>query len=286
MGYQVSACTFIRNSLSGFCLYESMASWLPLVDEFVVLDLGSNDGTVEFLQRIAEGNPKVKVHHGAFPRADASAFADVMNQAIALTTHERVVAYQADEIPHEDLLKIVRAEFEQGHFDLSLWRYQLKENFQVMKWCPHFIHRVGVKGSFNFVDDGMNTDRYMDASICSSFDGGWFMRWGSDFKEDYTKLPTNEMVLDVSKCGAFRDIIVERANLHFPFWTDSQPNIDGTPANEWYEREKSNPNWDKTDTPYNIPRIMQWHLGKPRYYLRQLLFDALRNDTTGGWVGL
>ena len=282
---RVSACTFIRNTFSGFCLFESMASWLPLVDEFVVLDLGSGDGTLEVLREIERTNPKVKVHQGQFPRDDASAFADVMNDAISLTTYDNVVAYQADEIPHEDLLKIVKTEFKQGHFDLSLWRYQLKENFQEMKWCPHPVHRVGKKGSFTFVDDGMNTNRYWDARICSSYDGGWFMRWGEDFKDDYTKLPTNEMVLDVGKSGAFRDIVVERAELHAPFWKDG-PNVDGVSTRDWPELQKTNPNWDKTETPYNIPKIMRWHLGNPRYYLRDSLYQALKNDATARWVGL
>lgn len=286
MSYQLSACTFIRNTFSGFCLFESMACWLPLVDEFVVLDLGSDDGTLEVLRQIEADNSKVKVHTGKFPKEDASAFADVMNQAISLTTNERVVAYQADEIPHERLLEIVRAEFEQGNFDLSFWRYQLKENFQVMKWPPHPVHRVGMKGSMHFVVDGMNTERVWDARICSSYDGGWFMRWGSDFEEDYTKLPTQEMILDVGKSGAFRDIIAERARLHFPFWHDGQPNVDGTPVGEWTEREKSNLNWTKEDTLYNIPQIMHWHLGKTRYYLRQSLFEALKRDDTGRMVGL
>jgi len=286
MGYNLSACTFIRNTFSGFCLFESMACWLPLVDEFVVLDLGSDDGTLDLLRDIAAGNPKIKIHQGAWPSADASAFAVVMNDAISLTTNERVIAYQADEIPHEDLLKIARAEFEQGHFDLSFWRYQLKENFQVMKWCPHPVHRVGVKGQFEFVDDGMNTSRTWDAHICSSYDGGWFTRWGSDFKEDYTKLPTNEMILDVGKSGAFREIVAERAELHFPFWRDGQPNVDGTPTKAWGDREKGNNNWTKEDTPFNIPKIMMWHLGKPRYYLRRTLFEALRKDATGRMVGL
>jgi len=295
--YQLSACTFIKNARAGFCLYESMASWLPFVDEFVVLDLGSTDGTLEILNRIAAKNHKVNIHKGTFPRDDASAFADVMNQAISLCKGPNVLAYQADEIPHQRLLKRAVEGFKQGEFNVSFWRYQLQENFQLMKWFPHVIHRVGKKDNFVFVGDGMNTGHIWDARLCyEKYNGGWFTRWGSSFDEEGRRIvdeedvperiPTHEMVLDVGKSGAFRDTIAWRAKLHFPFWKDSTPVVEGVPVEQWEERERDNPNWVKTDTLFDIPHIMKWHLGKTEYYLRRSLFMALCDNTTRDFLGI
>lgn len=283
--YNLSACTFIKNAFGGFCLFESMASWLPFVDEFVVLELGSTDGTCEVLQRIAESNPKVKVHAGQFPTVDASAFADVMNQAISLCAHDRVIAYQADEIPHQGLLRLAVEAFGRGDFDLSFWRYQLKDNFQTMKWPPHPIHRVGTKGNFTFVDDGMNTARTWDAHICSTYDGGNFLTWGDRYKDDYTRLPTHEMVLDVGKSGGFRDLIVDRARAHAPFWHNA-PNVDGVGVEDWWSQEQRNEVWTRPTTPFDIPAIMRFHVGKTRYYLRDSLYQALQHDTTIDLLGM
>ena len=68
---------------------------------------------------------------------------------------------------------------------MSFWRIQYKENWQVITWYPHIVHRVGKKNDFHFATegegkntDGMNSDRYMDATLCSTYGGEYFMEWG------------------------------------------------------------------------------------------------------------
>jgi len=262
----------------------------------VVLDLGSTDGTLEILKEISAKNPRVVLHQGEFNREDAGAFADAANECISLCAHDNVLFYQADEVPHENLLRIAAAKFEQGQYDLSFWRYQLQENFQLLKWFPHVVHRVGTKGRFEFVVDGMNTERMWDAKLCyENYNGGWFTRWGASFSDDGCRLaempddvpermPTHEMILDVGKSGAFRDTIRARAEQHFPFWSDDWPNVDGERLDIWWEREKDNPNWDKEGTAFDIPKIMRYHLGKPIYELRTDLLVALCEDQTKEWI--
>lgn len=287
--YNVSAVTFIKDTMKGaFCLFESMASFLPFVSDMVVLDLGSTDGTLEYLNEIAKNNSRVRIAHGSFTRNDASAFADVANQCVSLATHSNVLFWQADEIWHEELLLRMEDHFKRGIFDMSFWRFQLKENFQVMKWLPHPIHRVGPKDNFNFVDDGMNTDRAYGVTMCSDYNMGYFTKWGEVYgtgPKSYT-LPTEQMVLDVSKSGGFIDNIRDRAVLHAPMWGTGKAEVDGTEINAWLRQQSGNPNWKKYDTPYIIPNIMRWHLGQPRYRLRDELFDALKNDTTRGMLGI
>lgn len=282
----VSAATFIRNTFEGaFCLFESMASFLPLVDDMTVLDLGSTDGTKQALEEIAAANPKISVVSTAFSKVDAGAFADIANDCVQAWKHDHGIFWQADEICHENLVRMLRERLDNGQFDMVLWRYQLKENFQLMRWPPHPVHRIGTKGKFTFVGDGMNTDRYFEPPVCSEYNMGWFTRWGEEFKGRYPELPTHEMVMDVSAAGGFLDNIIGKRTLHAPMWHE-RPNVDSTPVQQWVMRERCNPNWTKRDTAFNIPHIMRWHLGRTRYELRPELKDALKTGRVEGIVGL
>jgi len=292
MSHKISSSTFIRNTFTGaFCLFESMASLLPFVDEMIILDTGSTDGTLEKLYEIAAANPRVKVICTNFSHIDAGAFADIANDCVAAWTYDQGIFWQADEIWHEDLLLRMEEEMDEGHFDLTFWRYQLKNNFQRMKWSPHPVHRVGTRSKankfagFNFVGDGMNTNRTWDAIMCSEYGMGWFTRWGSEFDHDYVRLPTQEMILDVSAIGGFLDNIIGKRTLHAPMWHE-EPNVDGTPVGEWYRQEKANPEWNVGKSPFNIPHIMEWHVSRPTYELRDELLDALKVNDTRRMLGL
>jgi len=290
MTYPISGCCFVKDTFVGaFCIFESMASLLPLVDEYVVMDLGSTDGTLARLEQIAAANPRVKLKRGKFPTVDAGAFATLANDLMRDHCENDVCWYhQADEIWHQDLLRLTRDRFERGERDLSFWRIQYRDNFQRIKWHPHVVHRVGRKGKrFNFVGDGMNTDRSMEPPLCSDYDGGYFMRWGQMDKdgEFQGRGYERQMVLDVSLVGGFRDNIVERRALHAPFWHE-EPHVEGIPASQWRARAMANPDWVAETSPYDLPFVMHWHLGRTRYELRDTLFEALCDDDTAGMVGL
>ena len=286
MSYNLSACVFIRDCFKGaFCLFESMTTLMPLVDEFIVMDLGSADGTLEALKQVESGNPKVKLVQGNFDKIDANVFATLANDLIAMCENDNVLYYQADEIWHEDLVALTRQRFDRGEFDLNFWRVQLRENFQKIKWFPHFVHRVGKKGNFNFVVDGMNTDRHLDAkTVHDKYDSSWFIRWGDEYRgvegtKHPSELPTNEMILDVSLVGAFLENIPERRRMHTPFWHEAPTNMpsdeDNMLIDDWMIKERNNPNWKETVSPFNIPAIMRWHLGRSKYELRPDLLRAL-----------
>lgn len=292
MTYPVSACCFIRNNSVGFCLYESMASLLPLVDTMLIMDLGSDDGTLETLTDIANHNPKVKLVSGAFYNIDANVFATLANDLIALCKYDTVWYWQSDEVWHQDLLKLMIERFDRGEFDLSFWRIQYANNFQYVKWFPHLVHRVGQKDNFNFVGDGMNTDRTWDARICSNYGGEMFPRWG-DLGQQGIKPYVNEMITDVSLIGGFRDTIPDRRRMHAPFWheepvipyydreTGKQPSM---MESHWYAKALSDEDWTKPKSPYNLPAILRYHVGKVRYELRPELLEALRKDDTWNYI--
>lgn len=282
MTYPVSACFFIRNNQMGaFNAWENLASILHLVDEVLILDLISTDGTWDILLDLAK-NSKIELHRKPWPKVDAGVFADLANDLIAACKNEHVWYFQADEIPHENLLELVKGRFDQGQFDLSFWRIQYGENFQKVRWFPHLVHRVGPKDNFNFVGDGMSSDRTFDAKICSDYGGEWFPKWGG-LGDEGIKPYVNQMLMDVSQLGGFRDNIIERRALHAPFWRETA-NIEGLHPQEWAARAMANPNWTKTESPFNLPAIMRYHVGKTRYEVREDLLEAIRQNKTEEYI--
>lgn len=260
-----------------------MASLLPFVSELVIMDLGSTDGTLETLYQTLE-NPKIKIiREPEFPFTDAGVFADLANTLVDWCAYPQVLYFQADEIWHEQLLLLMEQKFQQRQYDLSFWRIQYRDNFQRVKWFPHLVHRVGLKdGTFRFSGDGMTTDRSFDAKICSNYGGSWFPKWGS---MDPSSLPVEEMILDVSLVGGFRDNIPDRRAMHAPFWHEP-PDIEGRAAEVWLKEAKQNPDWTRHESPFSLPKIMTGLVGKTKYYLRPEILEAIRLDTTRELLGI
>lgn len=280
--HPVSACVFIRNNLVGaFCLLESMISLMPLVSEFIVLDFGSTDGTLEVLKGISSNNSKVKLFQTKLAeRKDANQFATLANDLIDLATYDNVLYYQADEVWHPNLLTKMNNKLEEGKFDLSFWRIQFRENFQKIKWFPHVVHRVGKKKNFNFVGDGMNTNRYLEPEICSDYDKSWFPLWGAT---DPMAIPVTDMITDVSQIGAFIGNIKTRRELHLPFWHEDFQ-IEGMDGDSWLKKEALNENWYKDESPFKIPPLLAYHLGYAKYHHRRDLIKLLEENNTKGMI--
>jgi hypothetical protein len=275
MSYPLSACFFIKDCFTGaFCAFESLAAALLFSSEVIILDLESTDGTWEALQEIARHNPKVELHRRPWPKIDAGVFADLANDLIQMCAYENVWYFQADEIWHQNLLLLMEDRFKASEFDLAFWRIQFANNFGYVKWFPHLVHRVGQKGRFNFVGDGMTSDRTWDAKICSNYDGGYFPKWGGMHP---MTLPVQEMITDISLLGGFRDNIIERRSLHAPFWHE-EPTIPyyyretgqqiHRPASQWAAEAMSDSDWIREESPFNLPEILRWHVGRTRYELR------------------
>jgi glycosyltransferase involved in cell wall biosynthesis len=261
-----------------------MYQLLPLCDEFIVMDLGSTDGTLEVLKEIENCNPKVQIVQYEFPYQDAGVFATLANELIAMCKYDNVLYYQADEIWHENLVELTRQALDKGKRDLSFWRVQLKYNFQEIKWFPHPVHRVGPKDNFEFGNDGMNTARTFDTEMVSNYGLGEFTQWGDKFKYNPVALPTNEMILDVSLTGAFLDNIPDRRRMHLPFWGEGDvmpADEQGMGIDDWYNHQQNNKEWFLHLTKFDIPEIMKYHLGKTKYELRPQLLEALKMEE--GW---
>ena len=280
---KISACVFTKdNNIGAFGLWESVASLMPFADEYLIMDLGSTDGTLETLKDLASRNPKIRLEHSSFYKLDNSIFADLANDMIAMCKNEIIICHQADEIWHEDLLETMRSEFEKidvSNLDawqgMGFWRYQLRDNFQKMKWWPHLVNLVDLKSRFKFVGDGMNSSHG-----CPTVGNvGSQTNWQEDFKGRAHEIPTNQMILDIGMIGGFLNVIPTRRRLHAPIWGESPEviYIDGKAENleAWYNAERGNQDWFATETPFNIPEIMRGHLGKLTYKPRADVLDRI-----------
>lgn len=286
--FDVTGVTYIRNAFKGaFCLFESMASMLPFVHDMIVLDFGSTDETVDVLEDICASNARISLVRKKYKNEEASVLMEAATDCISMAACNNVLLWQADEIFHEYLLSLMEREFELGHFNLIFWRVQLKRNFQEMYWLPHVVHRVAPKRNFPFTKTSMTSDiTYHGVPVCSSLKMNMLNTWKRTYglgAKTYG-IPMREMVLDTSKQGGFLDGVVGRAHLHAPMWNES-PNIEGMGIDEWYAREKDLPQWNRTDTPYDIPHIMRRHLGRRKYVLDGDILRALKRDETRDLIG-
>ncbi|GAF71469.1 unnamed protein product [marine sediment metagenome] len=281
----VSGCTIIRDAVKGaFCLFESMATMLPIVDDMHVMDMGSTDGTLEILHKIADANKRIHIHTKEYEWVNPITLANASNDVIDCGAHDNVLFWQADEIWHENLLQIMAKRFEEGVFNMTFWRYQLRDNFQKVHWLPHRVHRVNDRrnGMFRFIGDGMNTEKIIDAKACTKHTETWPQR----VDVNPVDVPWDCMILDVCSLGAFRDNLVARRKLHHPLWGESVFTIEGAHPDAWLQKAMVNPDWTKEFTPFDIPHIMRWHVGKTTYDVRSDLIRALMEDDTLELLGL
>ena len=283
---KISACVYIRDSIElPFMLWESMSQLIPLVDEYIVMDLGSTDGTLETLKDLAARNRKIRLEYGSFNlERKEKTFADLSNQLVGMAKNDLVLQHQADEIFHEDLVKVFAKELEalsggipSDFKGLSFWRIQLENNFQRVKWYPHLINHFDLKERLSYIGDGMSTGRTGDAKICGDYPA---CDWKANFEGCPHQLPTEQMILDVSMTGGFLSQIPERRRKHAPIWKEDPEvlYLHGKAVNlqDWYNEEMGNPEWTRPESPFNIPAVLRPHVGSLRYQLREEILNKIR----------
>ena len=190
----VSGYTTTYNCVSqGYPFVESITSMLDCLDEVVVVDGGSSDGTLDVLSDIAEANPKLRVVSNPVdwnhPR---SAVFDGTQKAVARShcTSDFCWQMDVDEIIHENdygkiknvcrsihksiqLVALPVVEFwgDKGkvRIDINPWKWRLSRNY------PHITH--GIPGHLRLHDP----------------DGHLYTRQGTDGC-DYIHVDTKEVI--------------------------------------------------------------------------------------------
>lgn len=100
----------IKNGISGgYPFLEAIISVLPVVDEFLVADGESDDGTWQALTRLADIFRKVKLYKVPWKKSKAWLWLDeTIEHLISLATGDWVFEVQGDEVWHENDVKDLR----------------------------------------------------------------------------------------------------------------------------------------------------------------------------------
>lgn len=242
MAVKVSGFSYIHNAIAGgYPIVEAIEAVRDYVDEIVIVDCQSDDGTRELLQKLG-----VRIIDGKW----GNQAGETLAAAHALHTEcqgDIVIHFEADEVYDHNLIREISLEIEMGNYDLSVWRLQLEQNFQRVRWYPEAVHRVYPKGTVKKL--GHTTTRYGDAKLISQV---WGYLW------------------DITNC--FRDNWKRRYQQQAELWGHSEPSYQRVPLHflqnpvdfdvEAFLRE---PQWEWTTTPFKTPEILRPLVGMTKY---------------------
>jgi glycosyltransferase involved in cell wall biosynthesis len=142
----VSAAMIVKNESR--CIVRCLESIVPAVDEIIVVDTGSTDGTREILTEFAAIHPTVKV----FDFVWCDDFSAARNYSIDQVTSDWVLIMDADEfLFDEDIMKVRMAaqQFDVSSEGLDLDHISVfsDETFSreyVLRMFPSFIRYTGI----------------------------------------------------------------------------------------------------------------------------------------------
>lgn len=239
---KISGFTFAYNAIEGgYPIVEAVNAVWPYVDEIVAVDIGSTDRTREILDQLG-----CQVVEGWLNGNDTTGDAFKLHR---VCKGEMIIFFEADEIYDDTLLRDATWAIERGHQDIAVWRIQLEQNFQRVKWYPIPVHRIFPNGGGSYFEHPTNLPDY-----------------------PVFILPPNAGYLwDISNC--FRDNWLARKQNQLKFFGQNRPlYVPGhfTGFHEFLNPQEEleflrQPLWEWTETPLRIPPILRHLLGKTKY---------------------
>lgn len=248
----ISAFSFCHNALEGgYPIIEAIKSVQHYVDEIVVVDMQSDDGTRKLLEQL-----KVRIIPGVW-REGGQGYVDCLNDAHALNVECKgsvIIHFEADEVYDQTLISnISHAIHYKKLKHLAVSRIQICQNFQRIRWYPCPVHRVFTLGSVTKA--GHTTKEDLDgASNILKWDQDQGLLWDVTFN--------------------FRDNLRKRvANSQYLYGED-RPGYKFVPdhfAKKWdldeteFEELLLQVHWEYHDTFINIPEVLKPLLGVTDY---------------------
>ena len=242
MAVRVSGFSYIHNALSGgYPIREAIFAIRDYVDDIVIVDCQSDDGTRQMLETLG-----VTIIDGEW----GDRAGETLAAAHALHTEcsgDVIVHFEGDEVYDLNLIREISIEIEMGNHDLSVWRLQVAQNFQRCQWYPELVHRVYPKGSVR--KEGHTTTRHYDGK---PIDQQWGYLWDitNCFRENWRQRFEQQ-----ARLWGHQEAVYRRVPLHFL----------QDPTDFDVEAFLSEPHWTWEHTPFCIPEVLRPLVGKVRY---------------------
>lgn len=260
----ISGFTFVHNAIAGgYPIVEAIRAVQPYVNEMVVVDCQSTDGTRELLNRLVNIPVYDVYKNKVIPLQIIGGYwgnkaGETLRQAHAKYIEcngDVIIHFEADEVYDDSLIRAIVDHIKAGYTDLSVYRLQLEQNFQRCRWYPDRVHRVFPRMS-NVRKEGHTTNQ-AEKSVLLTEENGYL--W------------------DVTNC--FRDNWLNRVKQQAEL-RDDKPQYIFTPLHTLHKSEYTEQEaqkiiyggrvWTKKNTPFNVPEILRPLVGVTKYEPRVL----------------
>ncbi len=253
----ISGFTFVHNAIAGgYPIVEAIRAISEYVNEIVVVDMQSTDGTRELLTDLDRSglwnywkeDVSIRIINGYWGNSAGETLREAHSQYIQCSG-EVIMHFEADEVYDDNLIRNVVDFIKSGIEDISVYRLQLEQNFQRCRWYPEPVHRVFPKHA-NTRKHGHTTDRHSQATV---IDPGYGFLW------------------DITNC--FRDNWLDRVNKQAEL-RDTNPQFIMTGLHCLHEAEidaeqavlrLQDKHWTWNKTPFDIPSILKPLVGMTKY---------------------
>lgn len=236
----ISGFTFVHNALEGgYPIFEAIKVVHPYVDELIIVDMASDDGTRELLEKMKY----IKLLTSSWHR-------EAHLEAWKLRWHcqgDVTIFFEADEVYDPYLLHQVCQEIQQGNYNLAVYRLQLEQNFQRCKWYPVPVHRIFPTRQGSYHEHPTHCPDYVKIIPPEH---GFMWDISGCFRDNQAARKANQAVL----FGAPRHLLVPE---HFTQAYELSPDEEISRLQE--------PHWTWTRTPFAIPDVLKPLVGKTRY---------------------
>ena len=241
----ISGFTFIHNAIEGgYPIAESIEAVQPFVSEIVVVDMQSTDGTRELLESL-----DCRIIDGIWGDQAGLTLRDTHSKYVECSG-DIIIHFEADEVYDPKLLFKIVQYIEIGMItDLAVWRLQVEQNFQRIRWYPEPVHRVFSRFSHT-KKQGHTTNRHTQTHIIS---------------------PEYGFLWDVTNC--FRDNWLKRVDNQAQLWHGDHSYLmvplhcmhDPSVSREAVIYRLNERHWTWKTTPLNIPDILKPLVGMTKY---------------------
>lgn len=225
--------THVHNPITkGQPFVEAILQVLPFVCEVIVVDMGSDDNTIDVIEHMSRTyNIKLLRYDG---RDNVMTY-----QQLAKT--KSILHFYPDEIYPKPLLnELYDLVVNCNTINISVLRIVVEQNFQRVRWYPEYVHRVFRRGNIKI--DGVTTNKahlrrmhYVDERL------GYLWAFQNCFRDNFLK-----SIDDYEWVKIVQEHFLKEQNITI-------------------DRIRKAKHWRWKSTPLQLPPIIKSHIGRTHY---------------------